>query len=202
MAGLNLYAYAGGDPLNKVDPHGLQEFVLPPLTVTSPRNTCQTQTSICGVLNAERDPLSFPDPMENLEQEMTPECRRANAALTGLVADIPRNFRDSPGWNDVRSLDSWISFGSRAVRFADGVQAGLRHFGTAQTVVGAINEGAVRARPDRWTGRGYAGWFSSSYLGGVPALATSWAIDQAVATDRRTISGLIARRNQIISCGS
>jgi RHS repeat-associated protein len=172
-AGANIYAYVGGDPMNLVDPFGLQDSTsVEDVVVTGercPQGT--TRRRIMGDIVCVRNNTTPPPTGGNSPSNPgnggnigpatpTPEqrenCERERQNSRASEGDVPANFRRSPAWNDLGELykaygetdqvDDTLSFWGRVLGWGGAASAG-----------GAVLNQEVRARTGRTGTQGALG---------------------------------------------
>lgn len=216
-AGTNLYSYVGADPLNFVDPLGLQADELDEVVVTGER-PCPTGTrrrQLFGTAYCVPNRVTPPqidwdrptiDPQQEREHEIrvsevcAADTRAFNEAMRGTSRAEQRFI------NGLDSTDALLAERSRSIDYyefftgAEWVSAGYGLYAASGTL---INRGAVNSsvgRRNGWTGNGALGRTTGPRAGLAGALTSGLSGISADRIEGR-IRAIEQRIRQRLSCG-
>ncbi|WP_428156234.1 RHS repeat domain-containing protein [Brevundimonas sp.] len=205
QAGANIYGYVGADPVNLIDPLGLQEVPTRVGDVVVNRHRCLvSRESICMDGGARSpNPGRSGQPAAGNErgesagrsrpEERARTCAAASVARENTQGAIPPGLRRNPDfWNNPDALRATLSSSIRTANAADWIADATSPLGTAQAI-GAVVNREVRVGTGRGGRQGLIGRFTSTLAGGLTA--ATWIVSRDLEmTERRS---QIAARNRI-----
>lgn len=138
--GINLYAYVGNDPINLIDPFGLDDG--PPIDVSAP--SCSGIGSILVLPKDQEDSTGWyctdsiplgpdvtikvitisgkPQIIVSVPRPETPTCQRLREAAEQAKSDLPPRVTNDSTWNDPVALDFFrrgYEYNASDIKWAD-----------------------------------------------------------------------------------
>ena len=201
-AGPNVYAYVGGDPMNLVDPFGLEETDLGTVWVKGKR--VRPARGTAGNLPNYNEPKNLRERVDNnQEEELLRMCAAASSRRRATEQAVSERYRDSEDWNDPDVLYAAAEGYYSASDTSGWWGETFGWVGAGQTTGGVVNQLGRRATGRSQSPQGLLGkvtgvWsgFATMLLGGALGEVSDLAEDAAEGLQARAEELTICARSQ------